>query len=481
MSRLQLAIDAKKQKLKALIDSKINPYPYSYDKKQTIQEALNSLGKFVQTAGRIKTFRKHGRVIFLDLMDFETNIQVMFLKNNFSQEEFDSLKLVDAGDFLGVSGKVDKTKTGEITILAEKFQLLSKSIRPIPTDWNKAQDKEARFRRRYLDILINEKTKKVIHKRFQITKEVRRFLEDKYNFTEVETPILQILYGGTNAKPFTTHMHALDSNLYLRIAPELYLKRLVVAGYEKIFEIGRNFRNEGIDQTHQPEFTAIEWYHAYADYNVMMDVAEEMIKHIHNKINGKVDLVVDKHTVDLQKKWPRLSFLDALKKYENIDENITKEKIDKILIENKIKISGEKSKYKSLFAIFDHLVTKKLIDPIWIIDYPKEISPLSKQHRSNPKLVERFELYIGGKEIADGWSEIIDSTQQRNRFENEQKNMRAGDDEAQPTDEDFLKALEYGLPPLGGIGMGIDRLVMLLTNTWSIKEVIAFPTLKKLN
>jgi lysyl-tRNA synthetase class 2 len=481
MSRLQLAINAKKQKLAKIIDLGTNPYPYSYEKKQTIKECLNSLGKIVQTAGRIKTFRKHGRVIFLDLMDFETNIQVMFLKDCFTEEEFNLLKLIDASDFLGVSGKVAKTKTDEITILAEKFQLLGKSIRPIPTDWNKAQDKEARFRRRYLDILINKNAKNIINKRFQITREVRRFLEDEYQFTEVETPVLQTLYGGTNAKPFTTHMNALDSDLYLRVAPELYLKRLLIAGYERIFEIAHNFRNEGIDQVHQPEFTMIEWYHAYADYNIMMDVAEKMIKSIHRKVNGESKLEVEDHQIDLTKSWPRLSFLDALKKYENITEDISETEIDKILIENKIKVTGEKSKYKSLFAIFDHLITKKLVDPIWIIDYPKEISPLAKEHRSNPKLVERFELYIGGKEIADGWSEITDSVQQRDRFENEQKNMRAGDDEAQPTDEDFLEALEYGLPPLGGIGMGIDRLVMLLTNTWSIREVIAFPTLKKRN
>jgi len=480
MARLQLAVEAKKIKLQELINQKINPYPYFFDKKNSVADCLTKLHQKVKTAGRIKSFRKHGKVVFLDLKDFESSIQVMLWQNNLS-DKFNLLKSIDAGDFLGVSGLVEKTKTGEITIIADNFELLGKSLRPIPTNWNKAEDKEARFRQRYLDILINEKTKKIIHQRFLIIKEVRRFLEDQLNFIEVDTPILQVLYGGTNAKPFTTHMNALNTDFYLRIAPELYLKRLLVAGYERIFELARNFRNEGLDQTHQPEFTMIEWYQAYADYFTMMETAEKLIKHLHQKFNNSDELLVNDQKINLSQNWPKLTFLESLKKYENIDENISQAEIDLILTKNKIKITGEKTKFKCLFSIFDHLITKKLITPVWIIDYPKEISPLAKQHRNNPNLVERYELYIGGKEIADGWSEITDALQQRTRFENEQKNQRAGDTETQPMDEDFLEALEYGLPPTGGIGMGMDRLVMLLTNTWSIREVIAFPTLKKIN
>jgi lysyl-tRNA synthetase class 2 len=277
-------------------------------------------------------------------------------------------------------------------------------------------------------------------------------------------------------------MSALGTYYYLRIAPELYLKRLIVGGYEKIFEIARNFRNEGIDQTHQPEFTMIEWYEAYADYHRMMDVTEGLIKHLVDKLHGGTELKVGENTVDIGKKWPRITMIKVLKKYANIDfENLKDDKIRLLLEENNIELMGEYTRGKAQFQLFDKLVTKSLIDPIWIIDYPRDVSPLSKEHRLNPDLAERFEAYIGGKELADGWSEIVDPIDQRNIFENEQKRMRAGDEEAHPLDEDFLEAMEYGMPPLGGIGIGIDRLVMFLTNTWSIKEVIPFPTLRPLH
>jgi len=308
---------------------------------------------------------------------------------------------------------------------------------------------------------------------------VRRFLQDEYNFIEVETPILQPLYGGTNATPFTTHMNALDTDFYLRLAPELYLKRLVVGGYERIFEIARNFRNEGIDQTHQPEFTMIEWYHAYADYDVMMNTAEALIKHLVQKLNGSTMLQVYDQEVDLGGKWERITMVEALAKYADIQfEDLSDEEIQTKMRQNNIELIGEYTRGKAMFSLFDKLVTGHLIAPTWVRDYPRDVSPLAKKHRDNDKLAERFECYIGGKELADGWSEITDSIDQRNIFAGEQKRMRAGDAEAHPMDEDYLEAMEYGMPPLGGIGMGIDRLVMFLTNTWSIKEVIAFPTLR---
>jgi lysyl-tRNA synthetase class 2 len=481
MSRIDETIVAKKEKRAELEKRGILAHPYSFDKKHTVAVARESMSQTVTTAGRLLSLRLHGKVNFGDLQDSTGRIQVMFREEELGAETFELFKFIDSGDYVGITGEVMTSKTGEITIFAKTFTFLGKSLRPIPTAWNAADDKEARFRKRYLDVLINPEVKKVLDARWTIEKEVRRYLQDQHDFVEVETPVFQPLYGGTNAKPFTTHMNALDVDFYLRLAPELYLKRLIVAGYEKIFEIARNFRNEGIDQTHQPEFTMIEWYEAYADYNKVMDVAEGMIKHLAQKLYGSTKIKVGEHEVDLGGEWPRITMVAALKKFVDIDFNeLTDEALQTLMTEKKIELIGEFTRGKAQFALFDKLVTDSLIDPIWIIDYPRDVSPLAKAHRTTDGLAERFEAYIGGKEIADGWSEITDAVDQRNIFEGEQKRMRAGDSEAHPLDEDFLEAMEYGMPPLGGIGMGIDRLVMFLTNTWSIKEVIAFPTLRPL-
>lgn len=483
MSRMDETIQAKKEKRAQLEELGIAVHPYSFEKQHTIAQARELMDQPVKTAGRIMSIRAHGKVVFLDLQDSTANIQVMVRKSEVPADQFEWLKtLVDRGDYLGVTGTVMTTKTGELTILSTEFQLLSKALRPIPTAWNAADNKEVRFRKRYVDMLINPDTKRVLDARWLIQKEVRRFLQDKYEFVEVETPILQPLYGGTNATPFTTHMNALDSDFYLRIAPELYLKRLIVGGYDRVFEIARNFRNEGIDQTHQPEFTMIEWYETYADYHRMMDVAEELVKHLVYQLYGNYNITVGEEVVDIGGTWPRVRMDEALKEHANIEfESLSDDQVKQLLEQHHITLKSEYTRGKALFELFDELVTPYLIAPIWIIDYPRDISPLSKEHRSNPKLAERFEAYIGGKELADGWSEIVDPIDQRNIWENEQANMRHGDSEAHPLDEDFLEAMEHGMPPLGGIGMGIDRLVMFLTNTWSIKEVIAFPTLKPLN
>lgn len=479
MSRIDVTIQAKKEKRQQLESLQVNPHPYVFDKQQTIADTRKMEGEVVQTAGRIMSLRPHGKVNFLDLQDTTGKIQVMIRQQGVPEKQFDQLKCIDSGDFLGVRGKVTISKTGELTILADHFEFLGKSLRPLPSAWNSAEDKEVRFRKRYLDMLVNPEVKKVLDARWLIEKEVRRYLQDEHDFTEVETPILQPLYGGTNAKPFTTHMNALDCDFYLRLAPELYLKRLIVGGYDRVFEIARNFRNEGIDQTHQPEFTMIEWYEAYADYQRMMDVTEGLFKHLATKLYGMTTINVGDHQVDIGGKWERITMLEALKKHADIDfDSLSDEDVHALYEKHGIKKPGVYSRGKAMFELFDKLVTDKLIEPTWIIDYPKEVSPLAKQHRLRSELVERFESYIGGKEIADGWSEITDAIDQRQRFENEQQNMRAGDDEAHPVDEDFLEAMEYGMPPLGGIGIGIDRLVMFLTNTWSIKEVIAFPTLR---
>lgn len=481
MSRIDDTKQAKLEKRASLEASDITIHPYFFDKKQTIDQARAMSGQTVQTAGRIMNLRTHGKLCFLDLVDNSGTIQVMIRAEEVGADTWKWLSYVDRSDFLAVSGEVMTTKTGELTILAKQLWFMGKSLHPLPTEFNASDDKEVRFRQRYVDMLINPNTKRVLDARWLITKETRRFLQDQHNFVEVETPILQPLYGGTNATPFTTHMKALDTDFYLRIAPELYLKRLVVGGYDKVFEIARNFRNEGLDQTHQPEFTMIEWYEAYADYHRMMDVAEELFKYLAHKLYNTTIIEVGETKVDIGGKWPRMNMTEALLEFAGIElEKLSDDELQKLLKKHNLNLKSKFTRGKAMFALFDELVTPKLIQPVWIIDYPRDISPLSKAHRDNPALAERFEAYIGGKEIADGWSEITDPVDQRQIFENEQANMRSGDTEAHPLDEDFLTAMEHGLPPLGGIGIGIDRLVMFLTNTWSIKEVIAFPTLKPL-
>lgn len=454
---------------------------YSFEKKHSIKQCRESLDSSVQTAGRIMGSRGHGAISFFDLIDETGKIQLLATTSELDEKTAELVRLLDIGDFIGVSGQVFNTKAGEITIKIENLTLLSKSLRPLPDSWYGLKDKEERFRKRFVDLLLNQTAKKVLDKRWQIEKAVREYLWNE-NYTEVETPILQTLYGGTNAKPFTTHLNALSTKMYLRIAPELYLKRLIIGGYERIFEIAKNFRNEGMDQSHQPEFTMIEFYEAYADYHRIMDVTEGLIKSVAKKVNTTLDLEIDNHQIDLSGKWNRISIDEALKKYLDLDwETITEEEIQNILKKNNFQIPGVYTKNKALFTIFDHLVTPKLIEPTWVIDYPLDVSPLSKIHRTKSDRAERFEGYIGGREICDGWSEVISPIEQRERFETEQKNLKSGDQDAMPLDEEFLEALEFGCPPLGGIGIGIDRLVMFLTNTWSIREVIAFPLMRPEN
>ncbi|MEA2056313.1 MAG: lysine--tRNA ligase [Patescibacteria group bacterium] len=481
MSRLEDTIEAKLEKRDNLEAMGVKPHPYSFDKKQNISQVIDTdEGVVVKTAGRIMAMRAHGKVIFLDLKDSTAKVQVMMRQGEVEEKQFEMMSYVDTGDFLGVEGQVATTRTGELTILAQEAVFLGKALRPIPTKWNTAEDKDVRFRQRYIDMLINDDVKKVLDTRWMVEKMIRRYLQDEHDFVEVETPVLQSLYGGTNASPFTTHMNALDTDFYLRIAPELYLKRLIVGGYEKVFEIARNFRNEGIDQTHQPEFTMIEWYQAYADYNLMMDVAEGLIKKLVATVALEGKLMVGKTEIDVTGDWPRIKMIDVLKERADIDiDELSDQQLKDLLTKHELKTKGGFTRGKAMFVLFDNLVAPQLIQPIWIIDYPRDVSPLSKAHRLDSKYCERYEAYVGGKELADGWSEIVDPLDQRQIFENEQKNMRAGDEEAHPLDEDFLRAMEYGMPPLGGIGIGIDRLVMFLTNTWSIREVIAFPTLKR--
>lgn len=470
-------IKIRQDKLAALKKLGVNVNPPVYPRKNAILK-IKKDGAKADVAGRIRGYRLHGQLCFFDLADESDKIQVMASAKDLDKNGFEVVKLLDIGDFVGVTGDVFTTKAGEITIKADSITFLSKALRPLPDTWFGLKDTEERFRKRYVDTLMNPRVKQVFDKRWAAEKAIRQYLWDQ-GYHEVETPVLQNLYGGTNARPFTTHLNALDIDMYLRVAPELYLKRLIVGGYEKVFEIARNFRNEGLDLSHQPEFTMMEFYEAYADYHRIMDVTEGLIKFVAKNVNTGFKLKVDQHDVDLSGKWDRITVDAAVKKYLQIDwDKIRDADIKDILKKNKFQVPGVFTRNKALFIIYDHLVTDKLIQPTWIIDYPADVSPLSKTHRSKPGRVERFEGYIGGKEICDGWSEIVSATEQRERFETEQKNLKAGDDEAQPLDEEFLEALSYGCPPLGGIGIGIDRLVMFLTNTWSIKEVIAFPLMR---
>jgi lysyl-tRNA synthetase class 2 len=329
-----------------------------------------------------------------------------------------------------------------------------------------------------LDLLLNEEIRKKFDIRTKLVSLIRKYL-DSLDYFEVETPILQPLYGGANAKPFKTHLNSLDIDVYLRIATELYLKRLIIGGYQRVYEIGKDFRNEGIDQSHFPEFTMIEWYEAYADYQRMMEVTEGLFKYLAKNIFGNYILNVNQYKIDIGKKWKKIKMVDLLKEILNLD--INKETTESLLSfckKNKIDILGKETKGQLIYLIFEHLVTDKLIEPTWVIDYPKDVSPLAKNKEEDSNWVDRFEGYIGGKEICDGWSELTDPIEQRKRFELDKKSVRVDQEEAQQVDEDFLVAMEYGMPPLGGIGIGIDRLTMFFTNTWQIKEVILFPTLR---
>lgn len=466
------------EKIARLRELGINPYPSKVDgSPEPISIALRSLGKKGEIAGRIMAWREHGNVIFADLKDESGQIQIWFQKN-ILKEDFKTLKLLDVGDHLFVEGEVVKTKAGEISLNVYKYQILSKSLRPLPSKWYGVKDVEEKYRKRYLDLLINEGVLERFKTRTKLIREVRNYL-DGIGFWEVETPTLQPLYGGANAKPFKTHHNALNYNFYLRIADELYLKRLLVGGFEKVYEICKDFRNEGLDQTHSPEFTMIEYYEAFADYQRVMDVTEGLFKHLAKKIRGKLEMSVGDQKIDISDKWPRIKMVDAIKQHLNIDvETMSLPELIKFCKKEKIEVRGGETKGQLIFSIFEHKVTDHLIKPTWIIDYPKDVSPLSKDHREKRGWVERFEGYIGGKEICDGWSELNDPIIQRDRFETDAKLAREDKEEVQQVDEDFLEAMEYGMPSTGGIGIGIDRLTMFFTNTWMIKEVILFPTLR---
>ena len=442
-------------------------------------EALEKSEEHVKVAGRIMIIRGHGKTAFCKLRDEKGDIQLYFRKDALDEKEWNLFKLVDMGDILGVEGTVFTTHTGEVTVRVLSFTMLSKSLRPLPEKWHGLTDVEQRYRQRYLDLISNPEVRTTFIKRANMLQAIRNWYTS-HGFLEVETPVLQPLYGGANARPFITHFNALDMTMYLRIAPELYLKRLLVGGYERIFEITRNFRNEGMDTRHNPEFTAIETYQAYGDIEDVIDQTEQIVMACAMASYGTTKFTYEDTEIDVKAPWPRLTMAEAVKKYTGEDFDACKTVEEARAICDKLHVEyGEFDGFgKLLSAVFDEYVEKNLIQPVHITQHPIEVSPLSKLDPEDPRYTIRFESYIYGRELANGFSELNDPLDQRARFEMQAQERANGDDEAHPVDEDFLTALEYGMPPTGGLGIGLDRLFMLMTNSSSIRDILLFPAMK---
>ena len=434
----------------------------------------------VSVAGRLIALRDQGKAAFGHIQDADGKLQVYFRKDTLGDEKYqEAMNILDVGDIIGVKGELFRTMTGELTVEVKDFQLLAKSLRALPEKWHGLKDVELRYRHRYIDLIANPKAREIFKIRSKAIKSLREYLESK-GFMEVETPILQTVASGAMAKPFITHHNALDMDMYLRIAPELYLKMLVVGGFNRVYEIGRNFRNEGIDTTHNPEFTMVEFYGAYLDYNDLMDMTEELFRKILMDTVGTLKITWEGQELDFSKPFRRLPFFDALKEKTGKDKEffLDEEKARAFAKEVGIPKAEELTHLKLLDKLFEHFIEEELIQPTFVIDFPKILSPLAKTHRNDPDLVERFELIVNKQELANAYTELNDPEDQRERFLQQLKEKAAGDEEAMDIDENFLMALEYGLPPTGGEGIGIDRLVMMLTDSSSIREVILFPTLR---
>jgi len=475
------------RKLEELRKLGLDPFAITkYDKKESfkvIKERFDPKLKAgeklenekISTAGRILAIREHGKASFADLFDGE-KIQVWLDEATLKEKYQIFKKYVDIGDIIGIKGFPFKTLRGDLTIWVEDFQILVKSLRPLPSKWYGLKDEDLRYRMRYVDLIVNAKAREILLIRSEIVKAMREFLESR-GFVEIETPILQPIYGGAFARPFITYHNALDMNLYLRISDELYLKRLIVGGIEKVYEIGRDFRNEGIDTKHNPEFTMMECYWAYADYNDIMKLTEEMIAYIAEKAIGKLEIEYAGHKINLKPPWKRIRMVDAIKN-EGIDvESLSREELIEMAREKNLEAKENFSKGDLINLFFEEMVQPKLIQPTFVYDYPIEVSPLAKKKKDNPNFVERFEGFIAGMEIANAFSELNDPIDQKERLLGQTKRRSEGL-EYHEMDEDFIRALEYGMPPTGGLGIGIDRLAMILTNVQSIREVIAFPTLR---
>ncbi len=480
-------IQIRKDKLRELQEQGKNPYEITkYNRTNSAGEIKANYEKFeqkdVSVAGRIIAKRIMGKASFCTILDSDEKIQSYVSINDLGEEAYKEFKTWDIGDIIGITGFVFKTRTEEISVHAKEVTLLSKSLRPLPEKFHGLKDVDLRYRQRYVDLIMNPEVKETFIKRSQIISEIRNLLDEK-GYLEVETPVLNTISGGATARPFITHHNTLNIPMYLRIATELNLKRLIVGGYDKVYEMGRIFRNEGMDIRHNPEFTTIELYEAYANYHDMMDITEEIFQRCSQKVCGTTKITYQGTEIELGGKWKRISMIDSIKEVTGIDFNTinTDEEAVALAKERKIEIpAGKETRGNIISLFFDEYVEQTLIQPTFIYDYPIEISPLAKKCKNDSRLTERFEAFIGGREYGNAFSELNDPIDQYERFKEEIKARENGDDEAGMMDEDYINALEYGMPPTGGLGIGIDRLVMLLTDSVSIRDVLLFPTMKPL-
>ena len=485
--QLSELLQIRRDKLNELQENGMDPFEITvYDRTHSSTTIVDNFDAFegqnVKVAGRLMSKRGMGKVMFCDLADREGKIQLFLKKDELGEDSYALVKKYDIGDIVGVAGEVFKTKTGEVSIKATEVTLLAKSLLPLPEKFHGLTDPDLRYRQRYVDLIMNPEVKDTFITRSRVVTEIRRFM-DKRGYIEVETPILNNIPGGAAARPFITHHNTLDIDMYLRIATELHLKRLIVGGLEKVYEIGRIFRNEGMDIKHNPEFTTIELYEAFTDYHGMMDITEQMISTVARNVRGTETITYQGTELNLSAPFERLTMIDAVKKYTDVDFDTLKSD-EKALAAVKglgIEVEGNPSWGELLNLAFEERVEDKLIQPTFIMDYPVEVSPLTKKKPSRPELTERFELFLYGRELANAYSELNDPIDQRERFMRQMELRAAGDEEANMIDDDFLNALEYGMPPTGGMGMGIDRLVMFLTDSYSIRDVLLFPTMKTLD
>ncbi|MEX0895015.1 MAG: lysine--tRNA ligase [Balneolaceae bacterium] len=494
----------RKEKLDNLLNADVNPYPYKFDVSHRSLDILENENEFIvadgntekakriSVAGRVMARRIMGKASFFNLQDSRGQIQIYIRRDDVGVETYNDIfkKMVDIGDIVGIKGFVFKTRTGETTVHAEEFELLAKSLRPIPipkeaedeegetVTYDAFSDKEQRYRQRYVDLIVNPEVRDVFRRRTRMIQVIRDTL-NSFEYLEVETPVLQPVYGGASAKPFVTHHNALDMQLYLRIANELYLKRLIVGGFEGVYEFSKDFRNEGLSRFHNPEFTQVELYVAYKDYYWMMETTENLIEKVAIELHGSTQVQVGEQTIDFKTPWARIPMFEAIEKETGYDlYQKSEDEIRAIAGELKLETDKSMGKGKLIDEIFGEFVEPKLIQPTFIIDYPIEMSPLAKKHREKEGLVERFEAVCNGKEIANAFSELNDPIDQRKRFEEQLKLQKEGDEEAMALDEDFLRSLEYGMPPTAGLGIGIDRLAMIMTDSDSIRDVIFFPQMR---
>jgi lysyl-tRNA synthetase class 2 len=484
-------VKVRRDKLDRLAGRGIEPYRSRYgepgglsysDELAAAHEGLQpgaGSGVTVSVAGRLMARREHGKATFADLQDSRGRIQLLLRQDALGEEHYGEFSELDLGDWVGAAGEVIRSRRGELSVAVESFELLSKSLRPLPEKWHGLKDREQRYRQRYLDLVMNEEARGVLEARATLIRAIRDFMDEK-GFMEVETPMLHQVPGGATARPFVTHHNALGMDLYLRIAPELYLKRLLVAGYDRVYELNRNFRNEGISTRHNPEFTMLEAYQAFVDYRYMMVLLQEMILRAVEAVKGGRDVIHAGSIISLEPPWKEVTMLGALAEYAGLEVDISMgpDRLKKLADEREVEVPAGAGAGWVIAELYEKLVEPKLIEPTFVLDYPEEISPLARRKPGSPGFTERFEILIGGQEIANAFSELADPLDQRARFEAQAVRRAAGDEEAHPVDEEYLAALEYGMPPAGGLGLGIDRLTMLATGCRNIRDVITFPHLR---